>query len=61
MSFSKILFVLQASFVEKIVLLDSIRHDDLLAMSINITHQSKFTLKALGCEQLLNEGGQQSL
>lgn len=43
------------------VLLDSIRHDDLLAMSINITHQSEFTLKALGCEQLLNEGGQQSL
>lgn len=61
MSFSKILFVLHASFVEKVVLLDSIRHDYLLAMSINITHQSEFTLKALGCEQLLNESGQQSL
>lgn len=45
----------------KMVLLDTIRHDDLLAMSIYITHQSEFTLKALGCEQLLNESGQQSL
>lgn len=60
--FLKILFVLiHASFVKKVVLLDSIRHDDLLAMSIYITHQSEFTLKALGCEQLLNESGQQSL
>lgn len=45
----------------KMVLLDTIRHDDLLAMSIYITHQSEFTLKALGCEQLLNESGQESL
>lgn len=45
----------------KVVLLDSIRHDDLLAMSIYITHQSEFTLKTLRCEQLLNESGQQSL